>query len=128
MNLRSKGNILIIDDEESIRTTIQVKLLELGYSVTLGATGAHGIQILKTGKRFDLIICDLKMPLKSGLEVIEFLSVSRPNVPTILLTGFAEESNVAYAKSLGIDTILIKPFRMPNLLAAISSKIASRGV
>ena len=62
-----KASILLVEDEESIRFMLQTKLMKEGYNVTTAANGLHGLQVLRSGKEFDLIICDLKMPGKDGI-------------------------------------------------------------
>jgi phosphoserine phosphatase RsbU/P len=125
--LKSKPSILVVDDDESIRFMLQTKLFQSGYNVTLAGSGTHAMQILQTGKEFNLMICDLKMPLKTGLEVIQFMKSKALEIPTIILTGFPERNKIIAAAQLGIQDVLVKPVRHQELLKMIKHKLGESG-
>jgi DNA-binding response OmpR family regulator len=118
-----KHHILVIDDDESMRFMLQTKLFQSGFNVTLAASGSHAIQIFQTGKKFDLIICDLKMPLKSGIDVIRFMKESQIEIPTVILTGFPEREKIIAAAQMGIQDVLVKPVRHHDLMNMIRLKL-----
>jgi CheY-like chemotaxis protein len=126
--LLPKPQILVIDDDESMRFMLQTKLFQSGYNVTLAASGSHAIQILQSGKKFDLIICDLKMPLKSGIDVIRFLKDQKIETPTVILTGFPEREKIIAAAQMGIQDVLVKHVRHNDLLKMVRSKLDSHEV
>ena len=119
----TKAQILVIDDDESMRFMLQTKLFQSGYIVTLAASGSHAIQIFQTGKSFDLILCDLKMPLKNGIEVIRFLKDSGVSTPTIIVTGFPERDKIIAAAQMGVQDVLVKPVRHQELMRMIRIKL-----
>ena len=121
--LPPKPHILVIDDDESMRFMLQTKLFQSGFNVTLAASGSHAIQIFQSGKRFDLVLCDLKMPLKSGIEVIRFMRDSGLQTPTVILTGFPERDKIIAAAQMGIQDVLIKPVRHHDLMNMIRAKL-----
>lgn len=123
INYESKPHILVIDDDESMRFMLQTRLLQCGYSVTLAASGSHAMQVLKAGKNFDLVLCDLKMPLKSGIDVIKFMKDNSIDVPTIIVTGFPEREKIISAAQMGIQDVLVKPVRHQELMKMIRSKL-----
>src|SRR4028119_409057 len=102
----SKPAILVIDDDESMRFMLQTKLFQSGFNVTLAASGSHAIQIFQSGKKFDLIISDLKMPLKTGIDVIRFMKDNNIQIPTVILTGFPERDKIIAAAQMGIQDVL----------------------
>lgn len=121
--LPPKPHILVVDDDESMRFMLQTKLFQCGYNVTLAASGSHAIQILQTTKKFDLILCDLKMPLKTGIDVIRFMKDNGIDVPTVILTGFPERDKIISAAQMGIQDVLVKPVRHNDLMNMIRSKL-----
>jgi two-component system, OmpR family, phosphate regulon response regulator OmpR len=118
-----KPHILVIDDDESMRFMLQTKLFQSGFNVTLAASGSHAIQIFQTGKKFDLIICDLKMPLKTGIDVIRYMKDSKIEIPTVILTGFPEREKIIQAAQMGIQDVLVKPVRHHDLMNMIKLKL-----
>ncbi len=121
--LPQKPHILIVDDDESMRFMLQTKLFQSGYNVTLAASGSHAIQILQTAKKFSLILCDLKMPLKGGIEVLRYMKENNIVIPTVLLTGFPERDKIIAAAQLGIQDVMVKPVRHNDLMNMIRSKL-----
>lgn len=120
-----KYNILVIDDDEGMRYMMQTKLFQSGYNVTLAASGSHAMQIFQTGKKFDLVLCDLKMPLKSGIDVIRFMKDSGLTTPTIIITGFPEREKIISAAQMGIQDVLVKPVRHQELMKMIQKKLGA---
>ncbi len=120
---RLKYHVLVVDDDESMRFMLQSKLFQSGYNVTLAANGPHAIQILQTGKKFDLVLCDLKMPLKSGTEVIKFIKDSNSKIPVIIVTGFPEKDKIIAAAQMGVQDVLVKPVKHQELMRMIKSKL-----
>lgn len=118
-----KYHILVVDDDESMRFMLQTKLFQSGYNVTLAASGTHAMQIFQTGKKFDLILCDLKMPLKSGIDVIRYMKDNSIGVPCIIVTGFPEKAKIIAAAQMGIQDVLVKPVRHQELMKMIRSKL-----
>jgi CheY-like chemotaxis protein len=118
-----KYNILVVDDDESMRFMLQTKLFQQGYNVTLAASGTHAMQIFQTGKKFDLVLCDLKMPLKSGIDVIRYMKDNAIAIPCIIVTGFPEKEKIIAAAQMGIQDVLVKPVRHQELIKMIRSKL-----
>jgi two-component system response regulator HydG len=119
----AKPQILVIDDDESMRFMLQSKLFASGFNVTLAASGSHAQQILQTGKEFDLVLCDLKMPLKNGIDVLRFMREQDIQTPTIIVTGFPERDKIISAAQMGVQDVLVKPVRHQELMRMIRSKL-----
>ncbi|MBX3020869.1 MAG: response regulator [Bdellovibrionales bacterium] len=118
-----KYNILVVDDDESMRFMMQTKLFQSGYNVTLAASGSHAMQIFQSGKKFDLVLCDLKMPLKTGIDVIRYMKDNGIKSPTIIITGFPEREKIISAAQMGIHDVLVKPVRHQELMKMIEKKL-----
>ncbi|NQY99172.1 MAG: response regulator [Bdellovibrionales bacterium] len=113
-----------MEDEESIRFMLQTKLMKEGYNVTTAANGLHGLQVLRSGKEFDLIICDLKMPGKDGIELFLEMKRLELDTPLVLLTGFPEKNKVMNAIKNGVRDVLLKPIPHQELMSKIEGYIA----
>lgn len=120
---RLKHSVLVVDDDESMRYMLQTKLFQAGFNVTLAASGTHAMQIFQTNKKFDLVLCDLKMPLKSGIDVLRYMKSNNFTIPTIIVTGFPEKDKIIAAAQMGIQDVLVKPVRHQDLMKMIRSKL-----
>jgi len=120
----AKYHLLVIDDDESMRFMMQTKLFQSGFNVTLAASGSHAMQIFQSGKKFDLVLCDLKMPLKSGIDVIRYMKDSAITIPLIIITGFPEREKIISAAQMGIQDVLVKPVRHQELMKMIQKKLS----
>ncbi len=118
------GNqILLIDDDREISSTLSGVLTAAGYEVTTAQNGVEGQRKVEQGA-FDLIITDMMMPRMGGFPVLEFLR-SLPQPPrVIMITANEGGRHKAYAEMLGVDEYLRKPFAMDVMLEAVSRVIA----
>jgi len=119
--------ILIIEDDQIVRSNIEEFLFEAGYEVQSAENGSKGIQ-LASQLLPDLIICDVMMPGKNGYEVIRELSEQpgTASIPFIFLTAKAEVSDIRYGMQLGADDYLIKPFTSSELFKSIEIRLNKR--
>lgn len=110
--------ILIIDDSEHLRTMLAVTLKFKSYQVTDAENGLAGLQAALAGT-FDLILCDIDMPVMNGLEFVRrFRAEVSPATPILMLT--AEDSDLTVrAISAGATAVLCKPFEPIGLLREI---------
>ena len=118
--LEGTERILLVDDDHNVIDTIKQMLEPLGYRVT----GSHGsMEALNTFRNspqaFDIVLTDLAMPIMTGLFLASELIKLRPSVPIIILTGFVADISIKEAKSMGINTVLVKPFSQLQLASAI---------
>lgn len=108
--------ILIIEDDLLISSLVQFRLKKDGYETILVSDGNAGIKAIDT-ENPDLIITDVMMPYKSGIEVIHYARKTKPHVPIIVLSSLGEEEQVVIeAFNLGVSDFIPKPFN-PNELA-----------
>lgn len=118
-NKAPKSHILIIEDEESLRFMLETKLYQVGYSVSVAATGKHGLQKFRSGQHFDLVICDLKMPGMSGLDLFKEFKAMGGKCPFVILTGYPEKDKITEAIRLGVRDVILKPIKHLELLDRI---------
>lgn len=116
------GKILVVDDEVSIRELIKFNLIKEGYTVSLAEDGVMALRMAQSEK-FDLIVLDLMLPGKDGLEVCRTLkgAKSTASVAIIMLTAKVEEIDKIIGLEMGADDYLTKPFSPRELLARIKA-------
>lgn len=116
----SNEKILVIDDNQEIRTYLQKKVLEpAGYVFLSASDGSEGLQ-RALEERPDLILLDLKLPDMYGLEILEALRDHQVEIPVILMTFYGSESIAVRAFRLGVRDYLSKPFESEEVLESIS--------
>lgn len=114
-----KAHILIIEDEESLRYMLETRLNQVGYAVTVAATGKHALQKFKSGQKFDLVLCDLKMPNMSGLDLFREFKEMGGAVPFVIITGYPERAKIMEAIQMGVQDVILKPVKHVELLERI---------
>lgn len=118
------ATILLIDDEDNLRSVVRSILEEDGYEVLEAGNGRSGLEMYRQYKA-DLIITDLAMPEMNGLEFISEVTRNFSNVRIIAMTGVPEwDSRLAEAKLLGARETLHKPFTLEKLLHVVRCGLA----
>lgn len=113
------GTILVVEDDDDIRTLIVRRLERAGHDVRAAADGIEGLELLDE-RIPDLIVLDWMMPRLDGLGVAEELAARGGVRPRILmLTARTQQSDIDRARAAGVDDFLAKPFLAPDLLAAV---------
>ena len=112
--------ILIIDDELLIRSFLAETLRRKMFDVTTAETGQKAIALLKS-QSFDMVICDMKLPDFSGIEILKKVKELSPNTIVIIITAFGSIENAVEAMRLGAFNYLLKPFS-PDSIEAIIEK------
>lgn len=113
------ATILLIDDEDSLRSVLRLVLQDDGHEVLEAGDGRAGLEMYRQHQA-DLVITDLAMPEMNGLDFISEATRRFANVKIIAMTGMADwESCLAKAKALGARRTLQKPFTLEQLLQAV---------
>lgn len=108
-------SILLVDDEPSVVFALRLLLQALGYSVDAFNLPAEAVIALESAQAYDLCLCDLKMPVLSGLAVLKACRANRPNLPFVLMSAHASSEEVEQAYALGATGFLPKPFTPEDL-------------
>lgn len=116
------GTILITDDDTACRDTIQRTLEREGYSVESAPDVDHALDAIHR-RSFDLIVCDYRMPGKTGLDLLAQLHECGPHIPVLMVSAYADASTEAAAVQLGAAGLLRKPFRRQDLLQSVAKAI-----
>jgi CheY-like chemotaxis protein len=119
-NLSLEKQILIIDDDVSIRHMLGRVLVGEGYAVVAAANGEAGLKIA-ANTEIDLVLLDLKMPGMTGQETLKALNTKRPGLPVIIISAFSLQQ---FAGMSGISALLQKPLDFPTLLDTIKRSLA----
>ena len=120
------AKVLVVDDDEQIRSLLVEALMGKQHDVISAVNGRECIEKCKNDAP-DVVICDLVMPEKEGLETIKELHHSFPNLKIIAITGGIRDSAgdlLQIAAHLGAHRALAKPFSLKDLEAAIDSLLA----
>lgn len=121
-----KPTILVIDDDESLRNSLRRTLKKGSYTVLEAAEGRQGLTVLKT-QTVDLILLDIFMPDKEGLETLTELRRSYPGIKVIAMSGGGAEGwldVLNLARMLGAQRTLAKPFTREELIEAVKQLLA----
>jgi DNA-binding NtrC family response regulator len=116
--MSDKRHILVVDDEDALRTVLSSELVNSGYEVATAADGDEAISAVQN-KKFDLVLLDIKMPKVDGFEVLKFIKKNTPGVKVIMLTGFADLKNAIESKKHGAEDFVCKPYDLVDLLTTI---------
>ena len=118
------SNILIVEDEDAIRRVLKKVLSEENpeYKLDEAPDGEKAITLIKT-HHYDLVLCDIKMPKKDGIEVLEFISSYDSSIPVIMISGHGDLKTAVRAMRMGAYDYIEKPPDLNNLLNSVRSAL-----
>jgi PAS domain S-box-containing protein len=127
-----KGNVLIMDDEEILRTAAGLLLGELGYSVDFARDGREAIEVYKkakdSGEPFNVVIMDLTIPGgMGGKEAIKELLEIDPDVRAIVCSGYSTDPIMSEFKDYGFKAVIVKPYDIDVLSRTVNDVIKGEG-
>lgn len=118
--MKARARILTIEDDAAIRRGIVDALRFAGYEVDQAGRGDDGLARALSGP-WDLLLLDLVLPAKDGLEILTQVRCSRPTLPVIILTARGDEADRIRGLKDGADDYVVKPFSVQELLARIEA-------
>ncbi len=123
------SRVLLIDDDELVRVSLMKVLENAGHEVVTAGDGNEGMKFFKEND-FDIVITDLIMPEKDGIETILDMKKTSPDMPIIAISGGGRFSNpdlyLSSAREFGAVTVLAKPFALKEFLDAVQTGLAGR--
>lgn len=122
----SKGNILVIDDEELMCDLIQQVLEMKGYTVTTMTNSVEALEEIKLKKDYDIIIADIRMPKVSGIDLLRSSNTQNMNYQFILITGFYSLLSPDILKSLNPFSFIKKPFDINTLIETVDQAMKKK--
>jgi DNA-binding NtrC family response regulator len=120
-----KGHILVIDDEADIRESLETLLTLEGYAVDLAPNGGEGLRALDS-RSYDLVLLDLMMPDRSGMDVLHEVREGDQETPIFLITAFGSVEAAVEALKAGANDYFSKPWDNEKLLIEIDRMIGAR--
>lgn len=118
--MESRPKILIVDDEERFRTTMNKLLRVRGLEPTMAGSGAEAIDRLGE-HQFDVVILDVRMPEMGGVHVLAELKKIDPEVEVIIMTGYASVDTAKEIMKLGAYDYMLKPYAIDELVEKIEA-------
>jgi DNA-binding response OmpR family regulator len=123
--LNKKYRILIVDDDETIRTTLKAILEDEGYSVDSVTNGKDAIK--KTQEQtYNLALLDIRLPDMEGVELLNLMKDNINRMRKIMVTGFPSLQNAIEAVNRNADAYLIKPVNIDELLAIVKEQLGKQ--
>jgi CheY-like chemotaxis protein len=125
--------VLVIDDEEDVRRVVEVMLKNAGHDAVQAVDGNDALRQFRR-QHFELVICDVFMPDKEGIETLKELRELDPTVPIIMMSGEAptayfwgatHRDYLAMAKALGATRTIEKPFKYSQLIRLVQECLAA---
>jgi two-component system response regulator PilR (NtrC family) len=117
--------ILVVDDERSMRDFLKILLTKEGHQVATAQNGETGLEFLQNNN-CDLVITDIRMPGMNGLELLEAIKEEQPDLPVIMITAFASPNDAVQAMKFGAFDYISKPFNVDEIKSVIQSAIKKR--
>ncbi|MDG4476760.1 hybrid sensor histidine kinase/response regulator [Thiovibrio frasassiensis] len=122
--IRGAGLILVVDDDELVRSMAEDVLLAVGYSVLTASNGQEGVEIYRQHQaEIQAVLLDMAMPIMSGREAFIEMQKINPAVKVLLASGFRKDNRVEEILLLGVKDFLQKPYTITSLAAAIKKVI-----
>ena len=124
--MNEKKSILVVDDDIAHRTMLRI-LLEWEYEISEADSGLIAIEkVQKT--HFDLVLMDVRMPEISGVEALDKIKASNPEIPIIMMTAYSSNEVTAKALEKGACGYLTKPFDFENLRQTIENVVKNSNI
>jgi DNA-binding NtrC family response regulator len=120
--LNNETRILIVDDDDTIRSTMKAILEDEGYEVDLAASGKEGVQKAKD-TTYNIALLDIRLPDMEGVELLKLMKPAVPRTRKIMVTGYPSTKNAIEALNKNADAYLIKPVDIEILLKTIKEQL-----
>jgi len=125
-HLKSPSKVLVVDDELLSRNVVSKILYRyLGCEVYTAANGQEALSFLRSND-FDLLMVDLAMPGLSGIDLVKRILDLKPHIPLMVVTGNATDEQLVMIRSLGIQHVVFKPFKIATLLEMVAEILLSK--
>ena len=123
-------SILIIEDEEPIRRVLKKILKEenKSYNIYEAENGKVGLEEIQNNKKIDIVLCDIKMPIIDGIEVLNRSKKIKPNLPFIMLTGHGNINTAVEAMKIGAYDFISKPPDLNRLITSVRNAVENNNL
>ena len=117
--------MLLVDDDEFVRNSLSIAFTNKGCCMQAAESAEEGLKAMKT-ERFDIIISDLRLPGKGGLEFLKAVRNAQPDTLCVLITAYRDMHVASEASAMGIHDFIEKPFSIGVLVQSLAQLINSR--
>jgi two-component system cell cycle sensor histidine kinase/response regulator CckA len=114
-----KGTILLVEDQDAVRSLVERALTGYGYRVLSASSGRHALELQERASRIDLVLTDMVMPEMSGVELANILRQRLPGLPVLYMTGYVDAGSAALLAPDEEENLLLKPFTPMQLLERV---------
>lgn len=123
MTEERSNTVLVVDDDPYVLEYVTALLSEYNYTVLPFSNGREAIERLKNDVSVDAVLTDIKMPIMTGIELLEHIHAFNPELPVLLMTAYAELDTAVSAIKQGAFDFIIKPYRSEQLLHSIEKAV-----
>jgi two-component system, cell cycle response regulator CpdR len=121
------AKIMIAEDDEVVREMVVRALTEDGHELTAAADGAEALEALnRQSGKFDLLLSDVKMPVMDGIALALAAGRDHPDVPIMLMTGYADQRERAHGLDALVHDVIAKPFTVDQIKSAVREALVHR--
>jgi two-component system cell cycle response regulator CpdR len=121
------ARILLAEDDDAIRELVARALSEDGHELTAAADGAQALEKLGNGNgKFDLLLTDVKMPVMDGIALALAAAGNHPELPIMLMTGYADQRERAHGLDALVHDVINKPFTLDQIRGAVREALVAR--
>jgi two-component system nitrogen regulation response regulator NtrX len=117
------SRILVVDDEEGIRRSLSGILSDEGIDITVASDGEEALTTLRARNDIDLVLLDIAMPGRDGLQILEEITATWPKLPVLMMSGHGNIDTAVKATKLGAYTFIEKPISIEKLLLNIENAL-----
>ena len=121
-NVEKQARIIIVDDDENIRTTMKTILEDEGYIVDLATTGNEAIEMTEE-RTYNIALLDIRLPDMEGVELLKLIKDNVPRTRKIMVTGYPSMQNAISALNKNADAYLVKPVDVEKLLNIVKEQL-----
>jgi two-component system cell cycle sensor histidine kinase/response regulator CckA len=120
------GKVLLVEDEDTVRAVAERALTRAGFEVATARDGEEGLELVKLGRRYDLVVSDVVMPVMDGPAMAREIRKLRPELPFLFMSGYAEEQ---LRREIDVPNMhfLPKPFSVQQIAEAAEGVLRARG-
>lgn len=129
MDRAEQSNVLLVEDDPTLRSTLAFNLTREGYNVLTSDDGERALETVRDhGEALDLVVLDIMLPGINGFQVLQQIRRLGLQVPVLMLSARGEEQDKVDGLELGADDFVVKPFALRELLARIRAALRRRAV
>jgi len=125
INKSDPPTVLVVDDEAAVRDFIRIALMHAGFSVSVATSAKQALEVFRAGPdRFALVLTDVRMPGRSGVELATDISATYPGVPVVFMSGFTGGTPEQPITLPDGAKFLEKPFTLDGLIGLIKKSLS----